>query len=312
MMIKKIIRIILTISLIGLLAAATTYFIMDARQETATLDEQVLKEAPGKFVSLKYGLVHYRLEGPDTGRLVLLIPGGGISGCEIFDKVASEFHSNGFRTLTYDLYGRGYSPRITIDYTPELFQEQLNQLLDALSLKDTLYVVAMSMGAIIGTDFIVQHLNRVHKFVLIDPFLAGQFTPNLALRTPILADFLMTVYWYPRALESQRKEFVNQSVYEDYKVQAAYFMNFKGYKHTNYSTWFHTLNQNKITLLDQISSNKILLLYGEQDPFFPKDMVNLFQSQYPSLRSKSIPQTGHIPHYEEPALVSEEIFEFFH
>ncbi len=308
----KIVRIILILSVIGLLTVGGTYFIMGARQETATLDEQVLRQAPGKFISLKYGPVHYRLEGPDTGKLVLLIPGGGISGCEVFDKITPEFHSNGYRTLTYDLYGRGYSPRLNVDHSPELFQEQLNQLLDTLNVNDTIHIVAMSMGALIGIDFTVQHPHRVDKFILLDPSLAGQFTPNLALRTPVVSDFLMTVYWYPRVLENQRKEFVSMEVFEEYKIRAEYFMNFEGYKHTNYSTWFHMLNQNKLGLLNQMHADKILLLYGEQDPYFPKDMVNLFQSHYPSLKSESIPLAGHLPHYEKPEAVLNSILEFFH
>lgn len=308
----KIVRIILILSVIGLLFVCAIYFIMGARQETATLDEQVLRQAPGKFIALKYGLVHYRLEGPDTGKLVLLIPGGGISGCEIFDKITPKLHSNGYRTLTYDLYGRGYSPRLNLDHSPELFQEQLNQLLDTLNVNETIHIVAMSMGAIIGTDFATQHQDRVDKFVLIDPSLAGQFTPNIALRTPVVSDFLMTVYWYPRALENQRKEFVSMQVFEEYKIRAEYFMNFEGYKHTNYSTWFHMLNQNKLGLLSQMHADKILLLYGEQDLYFPKDMVNLFQSHYPSLKSESISLAGHLPHYENPEAILKSILEYFH
>lgn len=306
----KIVRIISAFGITGIIAMAITYSVMFFRQENSILSDPVLDEAPGEFVRLQHGLVHYRLEGPSAGKLVLLIPGGGISGCEIFDKVLPEFHQRGYKTLTYDLYGRGYSARPTVNYSPELFQDQINQLLDSLTINDSLQIISMSMGAIVGIDYVNRHPEKVSKLVFIDPSLAGQFTPNIALRIPVLSDFLMTVYWYPRAAENQRKEFVDQKIFEDYKKRLLYFMNFKGYKYTNYSTWFYTLNQDKLPLLDRIQPNKVLLLYGDRDPYFSEDLVTVFLSHYPTLKHSAIPNTGHIPHLEKPQEVSQVIFDF--
>ena len=306
----KFARILSILSGFVLLTAALIYSFMYFNQESSSLTREVLSQAPGKFVSLRYGLVHYRLEGPDTAKLILFIPGGGVSGCEVFEKIIPEFQQKGFRTLTYDLYGRGYSARPSVANSPELFEEQLTQLLDTLQINGPLHIVSTSMGAIVATDFIVHRPEKVDKVVFIDPSLTGQFKTNALLRIPVLSDFLMTVYWYPKAVENQRKEFVSKEVFEVYKGRLIYFMDFKGYKHSNYSTWMHMLNQNKMPLLSKIEQNKILLLYGDKDPYFGTPNKAVFKSHYPSLQIKEILQAGHLPHLEKPALVKQEILTF--
>jgi len=297
---------------VGVVAILLVYAIMSWKQEKFVLDEATRKLAPGKFVELKYGPVHYRLDGPDSGRLVLLIPGGGISGIESFENTIPGLNDRGYRTLTYDLYGRGYSARPAVENRPELFLEQLMSLLDTLGIRDTMHVVSMSMGALIATDFATTYPDRVGKLVFIDPSLAGEFKMNPALKVPIVSDLLMTMYWYPRAKENQRKEFVNQDVFEKYSQRLEYFMQFEGYKATNYSTWMHMLTVNKLPQLKEIASNKILLIYGDKDPYFPVPRnTERIQEHYPTLQVKVIENAGHIPHLEKPKEANAYLLEFF-
>lgn len=293
-----------------LLIAGLIYSFMYFNQETSSLTEDVLSKAPGKFVSLSHGLVHYRLDGPDTAKLILFIPGGGVSGCEVFKKVIPEFQKKGFRTLTYDLYGRGYSARPSIANSPGLFEEQLTELLDTLQIQDSFHIVSTSMGAIVATDFTANHPEKIDKVVFIDPSLAGQFNTNILLRIPVLSDFLMTLYWYPRAAENQRKEFVNHEVFEAYKKRLHYFMDFEGYKYSNYSTWRNMLNQNKLPMLKRIAAEKMLLIYGDKDPYFHADNVDVYKTYCPSLKVHTVLQAGHLPHVEKPEEVTKEILEF--
>jgi pimeloyl-ACP methyl ester carboxylesterase len=306
----KLARILSILSGFVLLTAALIYSFMYFNQESSSLTREVLSKAPGKFVSLRHGLVHYRLQGPDTANLILFIPGGGVSGCEVFEKIIPEFQQKGFRTLTYDLYGRGYSARPSVANSPELFEEQLTQLLDTLQISAPMHIVSTSMGAIVATDFSVHHPEKVEKVVFIDPSLSGQFKTNALLRIPVLSDFLMTVYWYPRAAENQRKEFVSTEVFEMYKERLIYFMDFDGYKHSNYSTWMHMLNQNKLPLLNQVKEGKVLLIYGDKDPYFPDDNVEMIKSFYSSLKTSEISEAGHLPHLEKPEQVFRVIVSF--
>jgi pimeloyl-ACP methyl ester carboxylesterase len=120
----------------------------------------------------------------------------------------------------------------------------------------------------------------------------------------------MTFYWYPRAIENQRKEFVDQNLFDRYAERLEYFMDFEGYKHVNYSTWMHTLNQSKLDKFAEIPSEKILIIHGEKDPYFPKGSIDVYTEVYPTLKETVIPAAGHMAHFEKPDQTNPVIFDF--
>ena len=96
--------------------------------ESRILDENARKEAPGSFIKLRMGYVHYQLEGPETGELIVLVHGFS-SPMVVWDKIYESLIQSGYRVLRFDLYGRGYSDRITTTYDHNLFTNQLLSLL---------------------------------------------------------------------------------------------------------------------------------------------------------------------------------------
>lgn len=300
-------KLIKGLSLLGALLVVLitiTFFIVSAAQESKEMDAKVREKAPGQFLSLSSGVTHYLQSGSQHDPKLLFIHGGGISGSKVWENNLDYFANLGYHVLTYDLYGRGYSDRMTADYTPELLQEQLEDLLKALDFQDSLSIVSMSMGSLVALEFAVNHPGKVQKMVMLDPAITGEYRANPLLKLPVVSDLLMTFYWYPRALENQRKEFVNQSIFEKYALDLKYFMEFNGYKQVNYSTWMHTLNQNKLQLLTQLPDNQLLLIYGANDPYFPSANVNKFKAIYPSIVVNEIPNAGHMPHMEKPLEVN--------
>jgi pimeloyl-ACP methyl ester carboxylesterase len=288
------------------------YLFFKGNQENSVLTDNVRKDAPGKFIWLRHGEVHYKLAGPPTAELLVFIHGGGITGMEVWDKNISYFNEKGYRTLTYDLYGRGYTDRPAVRNSPELFLGQLTELLEELHVTDTFSIVAMSMGAIVGIDYAHKNPHRVKKMVLIDPSASGDFKLAPVLKVPVLSDFIMAAYWYPRAVENQRKEFYNKEMFEVYSKRLAYFMDFEGYKYTNYSTWQNMLNQNKLDELNDLSVSDLLLIYGTSDPYFSQKMEVSYRSNFPSMSVVKIEEAGHMPHYEQPAKVNHVIDTFLH
>src|SRR5882762_6237701 len=105
---QRIKKILFLLFASGALALLALYLIMHSQQETAELNDAVRSQAPGKFIRLRHGFVHYSLQGPDTSRLLLFIHGGGITGMEVWRKTIPYFLNQGYRILSYDLYGRGY------------------------------------------------------------------------------------------------------------------------------------------------------------------------------------------------------------
>ncbi len=308
---KKVMSRIALFILAVIVITGLLFAVMNTLQETKEMTDEVRKEAPGKFIKLKKGITHYRLEGPDTSALIILIHGGGASGYEVFNESIPFFLHSGYRVLAFDLYNRGYSERLHEANSPALFLSQLSELLDALNINEPFNMVCMSMGAVIALDYIHTYPDRVKQLVLIDPAATGEFRLNTLLKIPVVSNLLMTFYWYPRTIQNQRKDFVDGKVFDEYSSRLHYFMNFDGFKETNYSTWTHTLNQNKLPLLHTFPSDRVLLIYGQQDPYFLQGSEARYLSVYPSLQVKSIQGAGHIPHMEKPEEVSNIVIDFF-
>lgn len=308
---KWIKRILWTCLAIVLLLSGT-YYLVSYRQETQVINDATRVRAPGQFIKLTHGLTHYVSLGSDNDTPILFIHGGGITGLEVWNNNAPFFLSQGYRVILYDLYGRGFSDRLQQEYTPQVLLDQLEDLIAALAITKPVTLVSMSLGSMIAVEYASLHPDRVNKVVLIDPALTGDYRPHALLKIPVLSEFLMTLYWYPRAVENQRKEFVNQAAFGRYAERLRFFMNFEGYKKMNYSTWMHTLNQNKLPLLATLSPHTCILIYGNRDPYFPVNNVALYLKTYPTLGVREIYDAGHMPHLERAPEVNQIILDFLY
>lgn len=304
----KLLKKLLWISVSLLVVVFISYLVLDYIQEGKPLDDQARQDAPGQFVKLSDGITHYQELGPAEGTPVLLIHGGGITGMEVWQQNAPVLAGEGYRVLLYDLYGRGYSDRLATAYTPELLNRQLTELIEAIHFPDTFHIISMSLGSIVALDYAAQH--HTLSLTLIDPAITGDYRPNRLLKLPVVSSLLMTFYWCPKAVENQRKEFVDQDLFNTYANRLTHFMQFKGYKHVNYSTWMNTLMQNKLELLAQMPAHKTMLIYGANDPYFPESNPPLFLKACPTLQIAPVEQAGHMPHFEKPDVVNPLVLDF--
>jgi pimeloyl-ACP methyl ester carboxylesterase len=104
----------------------------------------------GSVVQLEDGKVHYVLDGPQNGELIVLMHGISTAAYQMA-PLSSLLAKNGFRTLRFgtfeqnkqktyahqlfvwiDFYGRGHSDAPEAVYDEKLFVRQTHQLLNAL------------------------------------------------------------------------------------------------------------------------------------------------------------------------------------
>ena len=83
------------------------------------------------FVRLSDGVTHYQIDGPDTGRAIVLAHGFSVP-LYIWDSTATALAAAGRRVIRYDAYGRGFSDRPNVEYSDKLYERQLGELLDSL------------------------------------------------------------------------------------------------------------------------------------------------------------------------------------
>lgn len=146
---------------------------------------------PHCFVRLTDGLCHYRVDGPETGEVVLLIHGATVPAWQ-FDRVVPYLVAAGFRTLRADLFGHGYSDRPRTRYEYGLFVRQQVELLDALRITAPVHLVGHSLGAAIATQLACAFPDRVARIVLTAPlvdFTLARSATRL-LGVPLLGELL--------------------------------------------------------------------------------------------------------------------------
>ncbi|KAJ3210725.1 hypothetical protein HDU67_005054 [Dinochytrium kinnereticum] len=119
------------------------------------------------YAHLPTGKTHYHLLGPETGPKLILVHGLTAtwpSSPTFVDSLAS----NGFRVLTYDLYGRGYSASPGVVYDEDLYVNQLCGLLDWVGWSRT-HVLGYSLGGAIAVAFAARFPERVGRLALVAP-----------------------------------------------------------------------------------------------------------------------------------------------
>src|SRR3954467_14480252 len=119
-------RIAALVLAVALTAGLWTFYAV-RNPEKSALDDTSRRAAPGKFVRLSDGLTHYQIDGPDSGRVVVLAHGFSVP-YYIWDSTAAYLSASGYRVIRYDSYGRGWSDRPDVAYNDKLFERQVGEL----------------------------------------------------------------------------------------------------------------------------------------------------------------------------------------
>ena len=188
----------------------SAFFVLPILKEAIKkkIGEKERTNAPGNFVSLSRGVVHYRWFGAETGDLVVCIH-GLTTPSFVFEGLASHYANIGKRVLVYDHYGRGYSDRPTAKQDKLFFISQLNELLIKLEIKKKKFeLVGYSMGGSIAAAYAANHPDRLSKLILIASAGAGHnlgFAAKVA-KIPLFGWALFSVFFGLQHAHSARKD----------------------------------------------------------------------------------------------------------
>ncbi|MEM9055684.1 MAG: alpha/beta hydrolase, partial [Pseudomonadota bacterium] len=177
------------------LVALMVYLVAEWRLKP--LNDEARKLAPGAFVELTDGQLHYRWDGPKEGPVIVMVHGYSTPNF-IYEQNVEALNAAGFRTLRYDHFGRGWSDRPTVRYDVDFYDRTLVELLDKLGVDDPIGLVGLSMGGPITAEFTARHPERVSKLFLFVPAgldLAGADSGAAALvQAPVIGDFLWRMF----------------------------------------------------------------------------------------------------------------------
>ena len=256
-------RILLVLALL-VVAGVAVYRIRNP--EHLDLDDKARQQAPGLFVRLADGWTHYEVRGPDSGQRVVLVHGFSVPSY-IWDSTFIALTAAGFRVARYDEFGRGFSDRPDVDYTVDLLDRQLVQLLDSLGWKDSVDVVGLSWGGTVVGAFTGRHPERVRSMTMIDPA-AGQIRPlPTQFRLPIVGGLLWQTLAVPGMAAGQSTDFVEPSKWPDWADRYRVQMQYRGFGRALLSTSMDRGGLLLDTLYARVGAigTRSMLIWGTED-----------------------------------------------
>ena len=274
--------------------------------ESLTLSEETRASLPGSFIALPLGVTHYQLGGPPSGRAVVLVHGFSVP-LYLWDPTFEALVGAGFRVLRYDLFGRGGSDRPHLKNNVDLFDRQLETLLDALAIASPVSLVGVSMGAIIAASFADRHPERVDRLALIDPagFPLNWGLPFRLMALPVVGELMMPLFGARMLASGLPGDLFWPEGYPQYVDQFYPQLAYQGFRRSILSTLRcmplddHEAVYRRVGALDR----PILLVWGEHDGTVPFEYHRAALQAMPQAEFHAVREAGHIPHYERPEVV---------
>jgi 2-hydroxy-6-oxonona-2,4-dienedioate hydrolase len=226
-----------------------------------------------------------------------------------------------FHTLAIDLPGFGGSDKPSdMNYTIEAFSDIVRQFMDKIRITEedqgnnkarTITLVGHSLGGYIASRIAAaDNSNFLDKLVLVDS------SGNLEKPTPLLQQYLDAAI--NPSKEKVRKVFeqmvANPLLISDVFVQGFIDrINNPNSKYAFESSLRNSANtQIGIKNLNKIGEKGILtlIIWGMHDKVIPTQHLQIFREAIKGSTAIIIPQTGHAPFTEKPALVCEYLHRF--
>lgn len=266
---------------------------------------------PGKFVKLPQGVTHYEVAGPDTGRVVLMVHGFSVPAY-IWDSTFIALSNAGFRTVRYDVFGRGWSDRPDVDYDGTLFDAQIDGLLDSLHIKGPVDLMGLSFGGYVTGHYAGTHRERVRTLTLVDPVAERGSMPGF-LSLPVVGPYLWQVTAVPTMADNQASDFLHPEHFPHWDAPYRPQMRYKGFGRALLRSSITSSKTDYDTLYARVGRTNlpVLLIWGKQDPTVNFKLSEHVLKSIPNADFFPVDSSGHLPHMEQTARVNAKLLDFF-
>jgi pimeloyl-ACP methyl ester carboxylesterase len=294
----------------ALLGVAAVGLCLARYPERRGLDPAARRDADGQFVPLSDGVTHYELSGPKEGPPVVLVHGFSVP-YYVWDPTAQTLRTNGYRVLRYDLYGRGYSDRPPVDYTADLFDRQLLELMHAVGMRAPVHLMGVSMGGWVSATFTGRHPQLVRSLTLIDPIASRPEIPWV-LRLPAVGPLLFQVVLEPGMPARQTADFLQPARFPDWPARYGPQMQFRGFGRALRSTALALASVDFDRVYRRVAEVgcPVLLLWGREDKTVPFALNETVRRAIPAAEFHAIDGAAHLPHLERADAVDPLLLDF--
>lgn len=295
-------RIVAIILLISLVALAAGGLWLHAPDKSRAVLEPIYAPAPSGFVLVGGIRFHVRDTGPRDAPVVILLHGFGAS-LHTWEAWARTLSADR-RVIRLDLPGFGLTGADpTGDYSDARAVTLLAGLMDRLAVPRA-SLVGNSMGGRIAWKFALALPERVDRLVLISP--DGFASPGMAYgqkaSVPVVARLLP--YFLPTAMlrANLAPSYADPARLTDGTVVRYRDMLLApGVRHAILARTGQVVLEDPVPLLGHLKA-PTLVLWGEKDGMIPFSNAADYLAAIPNATLVSLPDLGHVPHEEAPAV----------
>lgn len=280
--------------------------------ETQSLTDKDRMLAGMRSIALPQGQVAYEMSNPSNKETVVFVHGFSVPSY-VWDKNFAYFSDKGYRTLRFDLFGRGFSDRPEHQYGLDLYVEQLLGLLDALKVGTPIHLVGLSMGGPVVTRFTHAYPERVASLSLLAPLVETPHDPALTLlNIPLLGEYLATTLMMPRIVNALDKSVYDPSSFSDWSIRMQEHVHFKGYRRALLNTLRYLAGRDFLDDYQALGESGIpvQLAWGKNDQVVPFNQHQRVQKLLPDAALLALSECGHLPQREHPAIINQWLHTF--
>ncbi len=297
--------------LLAIVIAAAVGYGAIKNPENRALDAAARTAAPGRFVASSRGMTHYDVTGPDTGQVIVLVHGFSVPSY-IWDSSFTALGAAGYRVVRYDLFGRGWSDRPDLAYDGEMYDGQLDELLDSLHVTRPVHLVGLSFGGFVVGHYTASKSARVATLAFVDPVSSTEPIPGF-LTWPGIGPWFFQTTQVPGMADNQASDFLHPENFPTWAEQYRPQMQFTGFgrallrsaitiTRTNFDSLFAAAGKSGVPML---------LVWGKQDQTVPIALSSVARGAIPQLEFFPVDSSGHLPHIEQTTLVNAKLLSFF-
>jgi len=239
--------------------------------------------------------VSYNDEGPKKAPVIIFIHGFPLNK-SMWDK-QSEKLKDSYRVIAYDIRGHGDTDLGAIDFSIDLFAQDLIDFMDALKIEKTM-LCGLSMGGYIALNAIDKHPNRFSALILSDTNCTADSSEAKENRIKTiegikengvkkLADGLIPKLFAPESFKTYSEGI---AVVKELIVKTP--------KQSLYNS-LHAMANRKETCskLPEIKI-PVLIIVGKEDKITPPEAANAMHEKIKDSSLQIIPNAGHLSNLE--------------
>ena len=258
---------------------------------------------------LETGLrLHYAEQGELRGEAIVFLHGysdSWFSFSRVLPLLSAEYHA-----FALTQRGHGDSDKPQCCYTPEDFAADVDALMEALGIEEATLVGA-STGALFAQRVALSYPRRVSRLVLVgaqtpvvdeaNEVVLGLQEEVRALEDPVPPEFVRA-FQEGTIHQPVPQEFLDTVVSESLKLPARVWRDYL-------EGAVLSIDQDYVLELRQIDV-PTLMLWGDEDPLFPREEQERLAAAIPGATLKVYPETGHAVHWDRPEWVVRDLEEF--